>query len=373
MRTALALAVENPHIAVTFLPLACSGATIEAGIFNAQRARECPATGTCAGSVPAQLAQLRDLLARVQKGPVQAQPRSRAAHGRRQRHQVLRHGRRRHHHLRCRARAVPAGRADRFVRRGASASSSANSRRASPSCAQALKPMVGGDLSRVVFVSYGNPAMERGAACPGGRDGFDVHPAFTADAERLRRVSEFVSAKFLPKLKSLARCEAGTVCKDPATDRMTFVDSHLEAFSPARRLRARGHRSGLRPRMLLAEGRELQRRSGRGRDLAAGLQPAAERIPPLRIARPLDQDRERQLLHRHDVPARPAGDRAAQQHPRRGLGGDERGLWWRGPPDRRRPCRDGRRGAAGGARRAGPEAPPDITAEPLAPLEAGPK
>src|SRR5215218_5147594 len=42
MRTALALAVENPQIAVTFLPLACSGASIENGLFKNQRARECP-------------------------------------------------------------------------------------------------------------------------------------------------------------------------------------------------------------------------------------------------------------------------------------------------------------------------------------------
>jgi hypothetical protein len=66
-RTALALAVENPHVAVTFLPLACSGATMDAGIFKAQLARECPATGNCAGSVPGQITQLRDALARAQK------------------------------------------------------------------------------------------------------------------------------------------------------------------------------------------------------------------------------------------------------------------------------------------------------------------
>ena len=40
MRTALALAVENPHVAVTFLPLACTGATIENGVLGSQRARE---------------------------------------------------------------------------------------------------------------------------------------------------------------------------------------------------------------------------------------------------------------------------------------------------------------------------------------------
>ncbi len=230
MRTALALAVENPHASVTFLPLACSGATIDAGIFNAQRARECPASGTCAGSVPAQLTQLRDLLARAQK----AQPK-------RTLDLVL---------LTVGANDIKFSGmvADVIITSGVERvlfqqsgliSSAAEAQRildrdfpaGFAKLRTTLKPMVGNDLSRVVFVSYGNPAMERGAACPGGRDGFDVHPAFTADAERLRRVSEFVSEKFLPRLKSLARCEAGTPCKEPASDRMTFVDTHLEAFS----------------------------------------------------------------------------------------------------------------------------------------------
>ena len=53
-RTALALAVQYPHIAVTYLPLACTGATIADGLFGPQRARECPPTksgGTCPGTV----------------------------------------------------------------------------------------------------------------------------------------------------------------------------------------------------------------------------------------------------------------------------------------------------------------------------------
>ena len=44
LRTALALAVENPHVAVTFLPLACTGATIESGLLGT------PASATCAAS-----------------------------------------------------------------------------------------------------------------------------------------------------------------------------------------------------------------------------------------------------------------------------------------------------------------------------------
>src|SRR4051794_13520400 len=64
-RTALALAVRYPHIAVTYLPLACTGATIADGLFGSQRARECPpgrAGTTCGTSVNSQLGELRDAL-----------------------------------------------------------------------------------------------------------------------------------------------------------------------------------------------------------------------------------------------------------------------------------------------------------------------
>ena len=55
---------------------------------------------------------------------------------------------------------------------------------------EALKPLVGGDLSHVVYVSYANPALaDGGAPCPGGRAGFDIHPSFNADPQRLASVA----------------------------------------------------------------------------------------------------------------------------------------------------------------------------------------
>src|SRR6201999_1358642 len=69
-RTALALAVQYPHIAVTYLPLACTGATIADGLFGSQRARECPAnnkSATCSGTVSAQLGQLRDAVSTAKR------------------------------------------------------------------------------------------------------------------------------------------------------------------------------------------------------------------------------------------------------------------------------------------------------------------
>src|SRR3981189_2414199 len=61
-RTALALAVRHPHIAVTYLPLACTGATIADGLFGSQRGRECPPSksGSCPGTVNGRIAELRE-------------------------------------------------------------------------------------------------------------------------------------------------------------------------------------------------------------------------------------------------------------------------------------------------------------------------
>jgi hypothetical protein len=95
----------------------------------------------------------------------------------------------------------------------------------------ALKPLVGGNLARVVYVSYANPALHSGgAACEGGRDGVDIHPAFTIDAERLAKTIAFVDRQFLPTVRALALCEDGVICGADA-DRMTFVDSHQSAFA----------------------------------------------------------------------------------------------------------------------------------------------
>jgi hypothetical protein len=95
----------------------------------------------------------------------------------------------------------------------------------------ALKPLVDGRLERVVYVSYGNPALSAGGgACQGGRDGFDVHPAFGVDGERMRRVAQFVESRFFPRLKALATCSDGVLC-DPAREKMSFADDHQAAFA----------------------------------------------------------------------------------------------------------------------------------------------
>ncbi len=232
-RAALALAVESPHLAVTYLPLACSGATIGTGFLASQRITECPNPGTpasCPGTTRAQITTLTEALAKA-----------RSARADRKLDLVL---------LTIGANDIRfAGLVGHVIieattervlfGRGGHIAGVADSQKILDSelpndfakLRAALKPMAGGNLSRVVFVSYGHPALAApGTPCPGGRDGFDVHPAFGADRARLREVVDFVSDQFLPKIKALALC-GGRLCREPATERMTFVDGHHAAFA----------------------------------------------------------------------------------------------------------------------------------------------
>jgi hypothetical protein len=96
---------------------------------------------------------------------------------------------------------------------------------------EALKPLVG-DLSHVIYTAYANPALsDGGVPCPGGRAGFDIHPSFNAEPQRLSAVVGYVQDEFLPQLKALALCQSGILCRNPQADRMTFVDAHQDAFA----------------------------------------------------------------------------------------------------------------------------------------------
>jgi lysophospholipase L1-like esterase len=233
-RTALALAVRYPHIAVTYLPLACTGATISDGLFGPQRARECPPTksaASCQGTVNAQLAELRAAVAAAKK----RQP------DRKLDLILLSIGANDINFSGLVADVIVDTPTERelFKRTGVMGSvedSRAALARELPQSfvklREALKPLVGGDLSHVVFASYANPTLaDGGAPCPGGRAGFDIHPAFNAEPQRLAKVSNYVENEFLPQLKALALCQSGVLCRDPASDRMTFVDAHQSAFA----------------------------------------------------------------------------------------------------------------------------------------------
>lgn len=233
LRTALQLAVEQRHIAVTFLPLACTGASIDDGMFGSQMTDDCPAVlgiDSCPGSSPAQLSELKDLMAAAHR--VQPQRTLDMV--------LLTIGANDVSFAAMVGNVIVDATTERVILgRGGGIVSVQDSQRALDRSLPgdfaklrvALKPFVDGDLSRVVYVSYANPAMQApNKPCPGGRDGLDIHPAFSADPQRLRAAAEFVDQKFLPTLKTLATCDGSQICRDPLKDRMTFVDSHQAEF-----------------------------------------------------------------------------------------------------------------------------------------------
>src|SRR5215471_10135971 len=204
MRTALALAVENLHIAVTFIPLGCSGATISAGFLGSQRARECPGVGfACSGTVRSQTSELTELLTAARRHqPDRSLDLVLLTIGA---NDILFSG------LIANV-MIEAGTERSLLSRGGIIASVEDAQyvldRELPGnfakLRAALKPLVGGNLSRVIYVTYGNPALAGPATpCPGGRDGFDVHPAFGVDGERLRQTVDFVSKRFLPGVRAL--------------------------------------------------------------------------------------------------------------------------------------------------------------------------
>jgi len=230
LRTALALAVENAHIAVTFLPLACTGASIDTGLLNAQPARELNCgVGRCPSTAPAQLTRLQNLLDAARKRDP----------SRRLDLVLLTVGANDINFSGLVADVIVDSPSARSLLRRSGLFASVDGARTALEqrlprdfmrLRSALRPLVG-DLSHVLYVSYGHPALAAAdEPCPGGRLGFDIHPSFGVDAARLRRVSDFVQTRFLPTLAALATCTGGTTCSDQ-NDRMTFVDAHQAAFA----------------------------------------------------------------------------------------------------------------------------------------------
>lgn len=233
IRAALGLAVENPHIAVTFLPLACTGATIETGLFGAQRARELNCgdenDSSCPTTMPGQIVQLRAILARAQ----------RARPDRKLDLVFLTIGANDIYFAGLVSDVIIDSTAERLLARRGGVISSVDDAQAQldqtlpanfARLRAALKSMLGGKLDNVVFTAYGNPALEAdGGVCPGGREGFDVHPAFKVDAERLRKAALFVQNRFLPAMKALATCTGGVSCGPGES--MAYADAHQAAFA----------------------------------------------------------------------------------------------------------------------------------------------
>jgi lysophospholipase L1-like esterase len=220
-RAAIALAVQNPQIAVTYLPLACTGATIAEGLFGAQRARECVVGKnglTCQGTVNAQIAELREAMAAA----TQRQP------SRQLDLVLLSVGANDINFSGLVADVILESGTERTLSRRTGVLGTVDEARAT---LRTELPQGFSRLSRVIYVSYGNPALVGGAPCPGGRAGFDIHPSFGADPQRLAEVANFVQNEFLPQIKNLAQCSGGVLCGDRRADRMTFVDQHQAEFA----------------------------------------------------------------------------------------------------------------------------------------------
>jgi hypothetical protein len=233
LRAALGLAVENPHVAVTFIPLACTGATIDVGLFGAQRARELncgsAAQDTCPTSMPGQIGALRALLERAHR----TQP------DRKLDLVFLTIGANDIYFSGLVADVIIESRYERSLARQGGVMATVEEAQGIlektlpgnfAKLRAALKPLLGGRLDKVVFTSYGNPAMApEGGVCPSSKDGFDVHPAFAADGARLRKVALFVQNRFLPAIKAIATCTGGVLCG--ADEAMSFADAHQAAFA----------------------------------------------------------------------------------------------------------------------------------------------
>ena len=231
-RTALQLAVQYPHIAVTYLPLACTGATIGNGLLGPQRASEClpnKSGAACQGTVNAQLVELSAAIAAAKR----RQP------DRKLDLILLTVGANDINFSGLVADVIVDSPTERLLFRRMGVLGSVDDSRAAlvrnlpqsfGQLREALKPLVG-LLQRVVYVPYANPALNGGVPCPGGRAGFDIHPSFNAAPQRLANVSAYVQNEFLPELKALALCERGVLCRDPVADRMTFVDAHQASFA----------------------------------------------------------------------------------------------------------------------------------------------
>ena len=254
-RTALALAVQYPHIAVTYLPLACTGATIPDGLFGAQRARECPptkSTAPCQGTVNAQLAELRDAIAAAKR----RQP------DRKLDLILLSIGANDINFSGLVADVIVDTPTERVLFRRTGVIGSVDDSRAALArdlpqsfgkLRDALKPLVG-DLSHVVYVSYANPTLaDGGAPCPGGRAGFDIHPSFNARAatagqrfrlraERIPSAAEGARAvpvgRAVPRSRrrshDLRRCPSGrySPITDSARARRAIRNSIGSVFQP---------------------------------------------------------------------------------------------------------------------------------------------
>ena len=233
LRTALTLAIEDTHRSVTYLPLGCSGATIAKGLLNGQDARErlTRSGKTASAGVEAQVPHLNNYL-NVAPGfkPSRVPDLVLLTVGA---NDVLFSG--------LVADVTVRGAPERKLLEWAKQIATLKQARAELAklpqaffdLRAALRPALGGAMSRVVYVPYGNPALDGDAAhpCKTTQRGFDLHPAFGVDGGKLADTAAFVEQEMLPRLIEIAACDpqAGR-CAEPDKDRMTVAFAHRAVF-----------------------------------------------------------------------------------------------------------------------------------------------
>lgn len=227
-RAALALAIEQEHVAVTFVPLGCTGATIAEGMLDSQLSREIPIVDGFPANdvVEGQVSQLRNML--------------RPITGRKPDLILLTIGANDIEFSGLVADAITQpGPERRLMDFGGMIATPDTARPLLHDDLKAdfallrpeLQAIMGGSLDHVIFTTYANPALhEHGATCPTGRRGFDVHPAFGVNGGTLKSTSQFVEHEFIPFLKDYALCGPKGGCADQTRQAMRYVDSHRKIF-----------------------------------------------------------------------------------------------------------------------------------------------
>jgi hypothetical protein len=292
-RAAIALAVENPSLSVTYLPLACTGATIRQGILAAQNARERPkqAGVPAPRQVPSQVAQLSSYLGMTDNNRTPS---------RRPDLIFLSVGANDIGFSGLVANVIVTQEPERGILARGKLLVDPNNARTQlrplgddfKSLRSALLRFVGNDLQRVMFATCSNPAMHGGdSSCPASRRGFDAHPAFSVDGSKLQETVKFVEEEFIPKLKAYVTCESGGGCANAERDRMTYVDEHRPAFARHGFCESANDDPQF-DRDCFHNGDSFKNASPGGLDRSARLSAFSQQLPRLRKAGALDQDSE---------------------------------------------------------------------------------
>ena len=234
LRAALALAIEDAHRSVTYVPLGCSGATIPKGLLGSQDARELLTRGggTASRGVEAQVRHLQTYL--------NARPGFRQS--RRPDLLLLSIGANDVGFGGLVADVTVQGDKERLLLKFAKQLTTVAQARAALApmtrdfarLRAALKPLLGGDLRRVVFTPYGNPALDGDAdhPCKATHRGFDLHPAFGLDGGKMAAAAAFVETGLIRRLLDIAACDRKNgACADRRRDVMAAALTHRDAFA----------------------------------------------------------------------------------------------------------------------------------------------